>query len=91
MILIDAYVGHAGLVCLGPEDPYANTPYYADALQYWLPVHLLGNAAYFQRLMTLNVRVSQCPVWAFSTHDHTIQYLVTEILSWFLLNLLQPI
>ncbi len=61
VIQIDAYMGHAGFVCLGPEDPYANMPYYADALQYWLPVHLLGNAAYFQQLMMLNVWVSQCP------------------------------
>ncbi len=67
VIQINAYVGHAGFVCLGPEDPYANTPYYADALQYWLPVHLLGNANHFHRLMMLNVRVSQCPAWAFST------------------------
>ncbi len=81
VIQIDAYVGHAGFVCLGPEDPYANMPYYADALQYWLPVRLLGNAAYFQWLMTLSVRVFQCPVWAFSTQDHTIRYLVPEILS----------
>ncbi len=82
-LTIDAYVGHAGFVCLGPKDLYANTPYYADALQYWLPVHLLGNADSFHQLMMLNIRVSQCPSWAFSTQDHTIRYLVSEILSWF--------
>ncbi len=26
VIQIDAYIGHAGSVCLGPEDPYRNTP-----------------------------------------------------------------
>ncbi len=81
LIQINTVVGHAGFVCLGPEDPYENTPYYADAPQYWLPASLLGNTAYFQWLMTLSVRVSQCPIWAFTTSDHIIQYLVAKILS----------
>ncbi len=65
LIQIDAIVSHASFVCLGPEDPYENTPRQADAPQYWLPAYLLGNTAYFQRLMTLSVQVSQCPIWAF--------------------------
>ncbi len=79
LIQIDAVIGQVG--CLGPEDPYENMSQQTDALQYWLPTGLLRNTAHFQQLMTLSVEVSQCPVWAFPTCGHTIQYLVTEILS----------
>ncbi len=81
LIQINASIGHAGFVCLGPEDPWENMPRQAEAPQYWMLAGLLGNTAYFQQLMTLSVRVSQCPAWAFSTCDHTIRYLVAEILS----------
>ncbi len=81
LIQIDAVIGQASFVCLGPEDPYENTSRQADALQYWLPAGLLGNTTHFQQLMTLSVQVSQCLVWAFPTCGHTIWYQVTEILS----------
>ncbi len=80
-IQIDAIIGQAGFVHVGPEDLYENTSQQADALQYWLPASLLENTTHFQWLMTLSVQVSQCPAWAFSNCNHTIQYLVTEILS----------
>ncbi len=81
LIQTDTTIGHASFICLGPEDPWEHMPHQGEMPQYWLPASLLGNTAYFQWLMTLNVWVLQCPTWVFSTHTYTIRYLVAKVLS----------
>ncbi len=81
LIQNDCMIGHASLICLGPEDLWEQMPHQAKTPQYWLSASLLGNNAYFQWLMPLNIRVSQCLTWVFSMHTYTIRYLVAEVLS----------
>ncbi len=60
LILIDCMIGYAGPICLGPVDPWEQTPCQAKMPCYWLPASLLENTVHSQQLMTLNIRILQC-------------------------------